>query len=232
MHVDPIPCNRRILVESRQRRTAKRVTLLAAAVMALPAWTATVPAQTRRLDVEPVVAIDRIVVVVNDDVITETELTARLADVKRALRARRIEPPPEPILKKQVLERLVLDRVQLQLAARTGLRVSDEDVERGIRSIAERNRMDMEQFYEALRNEGLDLESYRKQIREEITLARLIDREINNRITVSDTEVENFLTDRKRESRVDDAYDLSHILVAVPESATSDDIRAARFISR
>ncbi|NIO41008.1 MAG: molecular chaperone SurA, partial [Burkholderiales bacterium] len=87
----------------------------------------------------------------------------------------------------------------------------------------------MEQFYEALRNEGLDLESYRKQIREEITLARLIDREINNRITVSDTEVENFLTDRKRESRVDDAYDLSHILVAVPESATSDDIRAARF---
>ncbi|NIO41009.1 MAG: molecular chaperone SurA, partial [Burkholderiales bacterium] len=94
----------------------------AAAVMALPAWTATVPAQTRRLDVEPVVAIDRIVVVVNDDVITETELTARLADVKRALRARRIEPPPEPILKKQVLERLVLDRVQLQLAARTGLR--------------------------------------------------------------------------------------------------------------
>lgn len=192
------------------------------------AWTP-VAAQDSPFRTESVIAIDRIVVVVNDDVITDTELNARIAEVKRELRAKRIEPPSESVLRKQVLERMVLDRVQLQLADRTGVRVSNDAVDKAIRGIAERNRTDVDNLYRAVRREGIDLETYREQVRQEVAIQRLIDREIANRITVSDAEVDNFLANRQRRSRTDDTYNLSHILIGVPESATPDELRVARF---
>ncbi|MFQ5983295.1 MAG: peptidylprolyl isomerase, partial [Woeseiaceae bacterium] len=192
------------------------------------AWTP-VAAQDSPFRTESVIAIDRIVVVVNDDVITDTELNARIAEVKRELRGKRIEPPSESVLRKQVLERMVLDRVQLQLADRTGVRVSNDAVDKAIRGIAERNRTNVDALYRAVRREGIDLETYREQVRQEVAIQRLIDREIANRITVSDAEVDNFLANRQRRSRTDDTYNLSHILIGVPESATPDALRVARF---
>lgn len=179
-----------------------------------------------------VVDIDRIVVVVNDDVITNTELNARIANVKRELAVRNIRPPSEPVLKKQVLERMVLERVQLQLASGSGVRVNEAEVDRAIKKIAERNQVTPEVLYRAVRREGIGVETYRSQIRDRVTIQRLVEREVNNRITVSDTEVDSFLARRRGEVRANDSYNISLILIGVPDSATPVQIQAARFKAR
>ncbi|MFQ5759985.1 MAG: peptidylprolyl isomerase [Acidiferrobacterales bacterium] len=175
-----------------------------------------------------IVDIDRIVVVVNEDVITNTELEARIEEIKQELAARNIDPPAESVLRKQVVERMVFERIQLQLADEARVRVNDKDVEQAIARVAERNNRTVEQLYRALRRDGIEIERYRSQIRNDLKIQRLLQREINNRITVSDAELENFLATRDDQDRVDDAYRISQILIAVPNSATPEQVEAAK----
>ncbi len=172
--------------------------------------------------------IDRILVVVNDDVITASELNARVVEVERELAERRIAPPPRAVLRRQVLERMVLERVQVQQAEKMGIRVTDQDVQGAIRKLAQRNKLTLEQFYQALQSVGIGVDAYRRRIRDQLTIERLLEREINNKVVVSDAEVEDFLAKRKREARPDAAYNLSHILIAVPESASPEQLQAAK----
>ena len=172
--------------------------------------------------------VDRIVVIVNDDVITESELANRLAETKKQLALEKINVPPDNVLRKQLLDRMVLERLELQLAAQTGIHVSDADVDRAFESIAQRNKLSVEDFRKAMVQNGMDVDAYRAQLRDQITIQQLLDREINNRVTVTDSEVNNFLENHQNLADMDVSYNISHILIGIPESATPEAIQAAK----
>ncbi len=171
-------------------------------------------------------AIDRIAVIVNDEVITESELKARLQEVRKQLAAQRIPVPPEERLRRQVLERLVVETLQLQFAKRQGIKVSDSALEQAIARIVQKNNITPEALYRSLRQEGVDPARYRNQIRNQITIQQLLEREIHSRVIVTDSEVESFLA--KTEAAAALEYNLAHILIALPESATPETIQGAR----
>lgn len=175
-----------------------------------------------------IVDIDRIVVVVNQGVITNTELEDRIKQVKQELATRNIDAPAESVLRKQVVERMVLQRIQLQRADEVGVRVNGKDVEQAIARVAERNNRTVEQLYRALRRDGMDIERYRSKVRDDLKIQQLLQKEINSRITVSDAELESYLASRDDQARVDDAYRISQILIAVPDSATPEQVEAAK----
>ncbi len=177
--------------------------------------------------VKPVHDVDRILVVVNDDVITHTELIARVKAIKRDLAAQKIKLPPDAVLTRQVLERLVLERIQLQFARNTGIRASDRAVDRAVEQVAKRNGVTPEAVYRGVRLEGVDVDTYRKEIRDQVTLGQLVEREVQNRVNVSETEVDNFLATRREQPGAENSYNISLILIGVPEAATPDERAAA-----
>ncbi len=172
--------------------------------------------------------IDRIVVVVNDDVITESELNQRLRETRKQLELEKISAPPDAALKKQLLERMVLERLQTQLATQSGIRISESDVDRAFETVAQRNKLGAEEFRKALAQRGMDVAAYRNTLRDQLTIQQLLEREINNRVTVTDNEVENFLENPQSRADMDVAYQLSHILIGIPEAASPEAIQAAR----
>jgi len=172
--------------------------------------------------------IDRIVVVVNDDVITESELSQRLRETRKQLELEKISAPPDAALRKQLLERMVLERLQLQLAATSGIRISESDVDRAFETVAQRNKLGAEEFRKALAQRGMDVAAYRNTLRDQLTIQQLLEREINNRVTVTDNEVENFLENPQSRADMDVSYQLSHILIGIPEAASPEAIQAAR----
>ena len=172
--------------------------------------------------------IDRIVAIVNNDVITYSELENRLEETRKQLTAERIKAPPEDVLRRQLLERMVAERVQLQLAAQLGVRVADADVDQAIQTVARRNNMSVDALLKTLGREGFDLADYRARIREQITIQQLLEREIANRVTVTDSEVANFLENNRARGGGEFEYNLSHIFVPLPEAASSEQIQAAK----
>lgn len=172
--------------------------------------------------------IDRIVVVINDDVITASELDQRLRETKKQLALEKINAPPDPALKRQLLERMVLEHLQLQLAAQSGIRVTDADVDRAFETVARRNNLSADEFRKALAQKGMDIAGYRHQLQDQLTIQQLLEREINNRVLVTDTEVTNFLENSQSRPGMDASYQLSHILIGIPESASPEAIQAAR----
>jgi peptidyl-prolyl cis-trans isomerase SurA len=172
--------------------------------------------------------IDRIIVIINNDVITDSELGHRLDETKKQLALEKIKTPPDPVLRKQLLERVVLERLQLQLAAQLGIRVSDSDVDQAIESIARGNNLTVEAFRDTLNKSGIDPASHREQIREQIILQQLQDREIANRINVTESEINNFLENPQSQADMGVSYELSHILIGIPENASSEAILTAK----
>jgi peptidyl-prolyl cis-trans isomerase SurA len=171
--------------------------------------------------------IDRIEVIINDDIVTRSELNRRIVEVKREIADRHIIPPPDDVLRKQVLERMVLESVQLQEANKEGIRVTDQDVEQAMKDIAERNHMTPEAFRETLQRVDVSLDWYRKQLRDRLLIDRLLERDINSQVTVTDTEVDDFLASRQHE-HADESYNLSHIFIGIPESATPEQVDTAK----
>jgi peptidyl-prolyl cis-trans isomerase SurA len=177
---------------------------------------------------EHLVDVDRILVIVNDDVITETELANRLKETKKQLELEKIKTPPDNVLRKQLLDRMVLDRLELQLATQTGIRVGDSDVDQAVETVAQRNNLSVENFRKTMEHNGMDFTAYRAQIRDQITIQQLLEREINNHITVTDIEVNNFLENPQNRADMGVTYQLSHILIGIPESASPEAIQAAK----
>jgi peptidyl-prolyl cis-trans isomerase SurA len=203
------------------KSTASRGILLGLMLLLLP-WPASAAAQPATTDV------DRIVVIVNDDVITASELASRLNETKQQLALEKIKVPPDDILRKQLLDRMVLERLELQLAAQTGIHVTDADVDRAFETLAQRNKLSVEDFRKAMTSNGLDVNAFRTQLRDQITIQQLLEREITNRITVTDGEVNNFLENRQNRADMDVSYNISHILIGIPESASPEAIREAK----
>jgi peptidyl-prolyl cis-trans isomerase SurA len=171
--------------------------------------------------------VDRIVAVVNKEVITASELAEAVASAERHLRRRGTQLPARELLERQMLERLVVDKAQLQMARETGIRVDEVQLDRAVQRIAEQNRMTLAEFRSALERDGVPFPAYREDLREQIILSRLREREVSDRIQVSDGEIDLYLAESKSPAeRVE--FNLAHILVRIPEQASPDRVDAAR----
>ena len=173
----------------------------------------------------PILVIDRIVAVVNDEVITRNELNLRLARAESQLARQGTPAPPRAELEKQILERMISDRAVTQFAKENGLRIDDAELDRAIERIAQENQMIVAQLRLALEKDGIPFARFRDDIRGEILMARLRDREINDKIVVTDSEIDNLIAAASQTS-ANDEYNLSHILVRVAENAGPEQIQA------
>ena len=189
---------------------AKHLAALSAALIALSAT-----AQSR----QPI-AIDRVIAVANDEAVTQYELRDRVATVERQLRSRGTPLPPRDVLEKQLLERVIIDRLQLQMAKETGLRIAESELDLALRRIAESNRISLAEFRLALERDGIDWRRFREDIRDEITIARLREREVENKIIISDGEIDNYLANPEQ-LNASALVTLGHIIIRVPEQADS-----------
>ena len=172
-------------------------------------------------------ALDRIVAIVNDDVVLESALRIEIERISQDLRGRGTEPPARETLVNQVLDHLIMQELQLQLARQTGIRVEDEELNFTLQNIAERNNVSIGEMRDSLAEEGIRFAEFREQIRKEMILTRLRQRDVIQRIRVSDREIDNFLT--ANQGRGDARrFQLAHILIALPEGATQKQIADAR----
>ena len=171
--------------------------------------------------------LDKVVAVVNDGVVLQSELDDQIALIAERLQAQKQELPPQNILRQQVLERLVMQEVQMQRADRGGIKVSDEQLNNALRDVAARNQIPLEQLPAALQAQGIDYAAYRDGIRKEITLQMLRQRDVIARINVSPRELQQYLDKQGKLPSDANEYNVSHILIAVPQAATPDQLDAA-----
>jgi len=170
---------------------------------------------------------DRIVAVVNDEVITHHELRSRLDSALGQLQRQGTALPPREVLEKQMLERLVIDKVQLQFAREVGLRVDDAQLDQALQRIATNNHLTLAQFRVALEKDGIAFASFREEIRAEMTIARLREREVDSRIFISEGEIDNYLAGEAGQAGGEE-YQMAHILLRAPESASPEQIQQLR----
>ena len=175
-----------------------------------------------------IILLDRIVAVVNEDVITRRDLDDRMRVVSVQLREQGTPAPPTDVLEKQVLDRMIYTRVQLQFAKETGLRVDDGQLDSAIARIAENNKITPAKLRETLEKDGVSFAKFREDIRDEIVMSRLREREVDNKITVAESEIDNLLNALKSQDGKTEEFDLSHILVRVPEQASPEQLRDRR----
>jgi peptidyl-prolyl cis-trans isomerase SurA len=171
--------------------------------------------------------LDRIVAVVNDDVILDSDITEMEQTVRQQARERQAAVPPSDILRKQVLERLIMKRLQLQRAEQVGVRVGDDALNAALRQIASNNNMNLRQFRDVLEDDGYDFSHFRESIREEMIITRLRKSQVEDRVVVSDREVDNFLATQDIQSNNEVEYQLQHILVSLPDPASPEEVQQA-----
>jgi peptidyl-prolyl cis-trans isomerase SurA len=185
------------------------------------------PASTQRPS-NQTVPLDRVIAVVNDEALTQYELDEQKRIVLQQMRASNVRPPPNDVFESQLLERLIIDRALLQFAKENGVRVDDQTVERTILRIAQENKITPEDLRRALDREKVSYAKYREDIRREVTIQRLREREVDSRVQVSEAEVDNYLATVAAQAGGENEYQLSHIMVGVPEQATPDQIEQRR----
>lgn len=198
----------------------KARSLLSSALLAASAALSAAPAAAA---LEP---LDRILVIVNEGVILHSELERALAVARDQIKARNLEVPPDSVLRSQVLDRLILVKLQTQRAEQAGVRVDDRELNDVITGIAQQNGLTLAQFADALRKDGQDFLNVREQIRDEVTINRIRQREVDARVTVTDQDIDLLLASAAQGDSSE--YRLSHILVAVPEGATDTERAKAR----
>ena len=169
--------------------------------------------------------VDRIVAVVNDEVITLHELNARLDFAVAQLQKQGTPLPPRGELERQMLDRLIMDKVQLQHARDSGMRIDDSQLEQALQRIAANNKMSLAKFRDALQKDGIPFAKFREEIREEMTIARVREREVNDKIVISEGEIDNYLSGDSTAGNSAEEYEVAHILLRAPESASPEQIQ-------
>ena len=172
-------------------------------------------------------SLDRVVAIVNTEVITRLDLDDQVKLATRQLVRQGTPLPQRDLLEKQLLERMITMRVLRQVGQETGVRVEDPQLERTIARMAQENKLTPEQFRGAMRDDGIDYDRFREDMRSEIIASRLREREVDGRLIVSDAEIANYLQSQKG-GGADEEYSLLHILVTVPEAAAPEAIKARR----
>ena len=170
------------------------------------------------------VEIDRISAIVDDSIIMKSELDARINTVKRQMAG---QLPPDDILSEQVLERLILESIQLQMADRGGVQVSDQQLTDTVKRIAKQNGMTIEQFSQALKKDGLSYREAVEQIRTEMLISRVQKFQVNNRVKISEQDVDYFLASKAGKMASEEEYRISHILISIPSQASPEEIKKA-----
>lgn len=177
------------------------------------------------------VPLDRIVAVVNDDIVMLSELQNKIRTIQAQMRQQNRQPPPQSALEKQVLDRIILSKLQLQMAERTGIQVSEDVLNRAISNIAAQNNVSLQEFREILESDGYSFEQFREDIRDEIAITQLRQRQIDNRITVTDREIDNFLATQEHQGATETQYHIAHILIALPPDVDQEEKEATRLIA-
>ena len=176
-----------------------------------------------------VATIDKVVAVVNGDVITKHELEERVRTVISQLQKQGTPLPEQSILQKQILERMITDMLQAQYAKESGVRVDDTQLDLALTRIAKQNNFPtLAEFLAKLTAEGVDVKKFREEIRSEIVATKLREREVESKLVISDAEVDSYLANKAKMGLENEEYHLAHILVVVPEQASADKIKAAR----
>jgi peptidyl-prolyl cis-trans isomerase SurA len=171
--------------------------------------------------------LDRVVAIVDNDVIMASQLQNRVREVRQTIAKRGAESPPEEVLTQQVLERLIVENLQLQIGDRSGIRVADDELNQAMEAIAQRNGMSLQQFQSALANDGLTLNDAREQIRREMVINRVRQRRVAERIQISEQEIHNFLSSDLGKLHLSEEFHLANIVIPISENASADEVRAA-----
>ncbi|SFP07039.1 peptidylprolyl isomerase [Pseudomonas borbori] len=171
--------------------------------------------------------LNRVVAIVDNDVIMQSQLDARLREVQQTIGKRGAALPPEQVLSQQVLERLIIENIQLQIGDRSGIRITDEELNQALASIAQRNGMSLEQFRAALVQDGLSYADARDQVRREMVISRVRQRRVAERIQVTDQEVQNFLASDLGKLQLSEEFRLANIIIALPDGSSPQAIQAA-----
>jgi peptidyl-prolyl cis-trans isomerase SurA len=174
------------------------------------------------------VLVERIVALVGKEVITLTELAERTAQAERELVRQGIAAPDPAVLQRQVLERMVLDKAQLQRAAESGLRVDELELDSAVQRVAQNNKMTLAELRGTLERDGVPFEGFRNDLRRQIVLTRLREREVDDRVQVSEAEIDQYLEENRPETAQAVEYDIAHVLVRVPEQASPEQVEQAR----
>jgi peptidyl-prolyl cis-trans isomerase SurA len=175
-------------------------------------------AQTRDIGVHGEM-LDRIAAVVNDGLVLKSELDVQMSSVQKRLQEQRVELPSQSVLQQQVLDRLVLQEIQMQRAKHVGLTITDEQLNGALQEIAARNKIPFDQLPTALAAQGVDYKTYRESMRKELTLSTLRSRDVIAHINVSPHELEQYLA-RQQSAAANDEFNVSHILLSLPAAAT------------
>lgn len=171
------------------------------------------------------VEVNRIVAVVNSEVITALQLRARIEQARRQLVRQGVELPPDEVLERQLLERLIVERAQVQLAQESGMQVDDATLTRAVERIAANNQLSLDQLRAALEQDGVSWDRFRDEIRTEILLTRLREREVNSRIVVTEAEIDNFIATNP-DAFSGQEFAVAHILLRTPEGASPEQLEA------
>ncbi|WP_232511749.1 peptidylprolyl isomerase [Herbaspirillum sp. meg3] len=172
--------------------------------------------------------VDSILVVVNNEVITRQEVADRLRQVEKRLTAQGMALPPRTQLQSQLLERMIVERAQMQMAKENGIVVDDTMLDRAVSRIAEQNKLSMADFRVQLEKEGMDFPSFREDIRREIIMQRLREREVDNKVVVTESEVDNYMASDSNAANKREDLNLAQILIRVPENASPEQVAARR----
>lgn len=195
-----------------------------AAPAAVPAAPAPAAASARN-EPRPV---DSILVVVNNEVITRQEVAERLASVEKRMAAQNVQLPPRQQLVRQLVERMIVERAQAQMAKENGIVVDDAMLDRAMQRIAEQNKLSMPEFRSRLEAEGMNYASFREEIRREILSQRLREREVDNKVVVTESEIDNYLAAEANAGGQRQELDIAQILIRVPENASPEQLAARR----
>jgi len=201
---------------------------LGASPAAAPAASSPTSATAPATGTQRVRPIDAIVAVVNNEVITGQELEARMQIVESRLKSQGVAVPPRDQFQKQLLERMIVDRAQLQLAKESGLRVEDPLLDAAVARIAEQNGLTLADFRKRVEADGTTFERFREDIRNEILLQRLREREVDNKVQITESEIDNFLAAGGATQGAQPEINLAQILIRIPENASADQINQRR----
>jgi peptidyl-prolyl cis-trans isomerase SurA len=202
----------------------RRLMVLILGALALPGLAL---AQTRDLSTQGTL-LDRIAAVVNDGVVLESEVDDQMRNVTAQLQAQNMALPAESVLRKQVLDRLILQRIELEQANQDGITISDDQLNSALEDVAKRNNIPFSQLPTVLAQQGIDYASYREEMRQQLTIGLLRQRDVLQRIVVTPREIDQFLERQAKHPAANAEYNVSHILIAVPPNATPAQIAQAQ----
>jgi peptidyl-prolyl cis-trans isomerase SurA len=208
---------------------SRRVSTLCARLALLAALGASLQsfAQTREIQGNGEL-LDRVAAVVNDGVVLESEVDDQLASVKERLRSQGQQMPPDAVMRQQIIEHLIVEEVEMQHADRAGIKISDETLNNAMTEVAQRNGISLQQLPQALATQGIDYATYRDSMRRELTLRLLQQRDVVQHISVTPREIAQYLDRQAHHPSASAEYNVSHILIAVPQEATTAQLEAAQ----